>query len=490
MIFTGRIDKPRGLILTHLWLVVLATCIAMGASVAAATSRPVSYTATAEVVVSPQKTDTSALQPDMGTERAIAESGVVVSHGADALGIDPAVVQKSLSVSVVPQTRVLHISYTAGTAEDAFRGGSVLALAYVDYRDSQGTDTVATLVTRPSVPASGSRGSLPLFLVLGLFAGLSVGVGAAWLWDRVSDRVRSAAELTETTGLPILARIPRWQRAGGPLAPDSRARESFAFVAARLSSMAGHSGTTIVVTSPRGGAGTTSVACGTAAALAAQGKRVVLIAANPAGIRPEDVLPVTTSPGLTHLLARGCSRETALHPTEIRNLSLVPMGGPGEDGLDLEDLHLVLEKLERGACVVVDAPPLLTSADSLLLADVAHLVVLVGDPRRVRRGDVREALALLGDVSPRIAGWVANRPPRGRRTVSPPAPPTADDAPAEQPVSPVGDAAETAPPRPVAVARKARPRPGMRPPELPRTTSSPRDDVRPFPAPAAAARRR
>lgn len=492
MTFAGRIDKPRGLVLTHLWLVVLATAIAMGAAVAAAASRPISYTATAEVVVSPQKTDSSTLQPDMGTERAIALSGVVVRRGALVLGTDPGIVQKNLSVSVVPQTRVLRISYTAGTAEDAFQGGSVLASAYVDYRDGQGGPDVATLVTRPSVPASGSRGSLPLFLVLGLMAGLSVGVGAAWLWDRLSDRVRSTAELTETTGLPILARIPRWQRAGGPLAPDSRARESFAFVAARLASMAGHSGTTVVVTSPRGGAGTTSVACGTAAALAAQGKRVVLVAANPAGTRPEELLPITTSPALADLLARGCSPELALHPTDVRNLSLVPMGGPDEDGLDLEDLHLVLEKLERNAFVVIDAPPLLTAADALLLADVAHLVVLVGDLRRGHRADVREALALLDDASPRIAGWAVNRPPRRRRTTSAKPAQPLDEAAVESPVTPLSDQEETtpAPSRPVAVARTARRRPGMRPPEIPRTTSSPHDDVRPFPAPAAAAPRR
>ena len=143
--------------------------------------------------------------------------------------------------------------------------------------------------------------------------------------------------------------------------------------------MIGHgAGTTIVVTSPRAGAGTTTVACGTAVALAGQGKRVVLIGAGGAGLRPEQVLGVATSPGLGQLLNGDCALDHAMHPTDVPNLTVIPTGGPPETSLALQDLRLVLEQLEKAACVVIDAPPLLDSADSLLLADAADHVVLVG----------------------------------------------------------------------------------------------------------------
>ena len=35
--------------------------------------------------------------------------------------------------------------------------------------------------------------------MLGLVGGLTVGVAAAWLWDRFSDRLRSASELPATS---------------------------------------------------------------------------------------------------------------------------------------------------------------------------------------------------------------------------------------------------------------------------------------------------
>jgi tyrosine-protein kinase len=501
MKLTDTTEKTRGLLRTHLWLVLLATVMALGAAVAAAAAKPMTYTATADVVVSPEQTETTALLPDMGTERAIALSGSVVQPGATALGTDDATVRKALSVSIGLETRVLHISYTTSTPEGAFRGAEALATSYVGFRNSQVHDPVAAQVTRPSVPTSGSRGSLPLYLVLGLVAGLTVGVAAAWLWDRVSDRVRSAAELRQLTGLPILRRTRRWDSRQSPLPAGGPARESFAFLAARLTSLTGRGGgKAIVVTSPRPGAGTTSVACGTAVALAGQGKRVVLVAASHAGLRAEQVLGGAASSGSTDPLSQARPPEEALHPTDVPDLSVITTGGAAGLGAELEDVRQLLNQFKRWAYVVIDAPPVLTSADSLLLADAADLVVLVGDLRSGTRTDVREAMALLDDVEPKLAGWVANVP-RARRAWGRASTPvsarsdTAEEKPAdvEEVTSPAGpDRDETGhgPDRSATAAMSARPRPGTRAPDAPTRETPARGGVRPDRAPGAAARRR
>ena len=508
MKLSDRTDQARGLVRTHLWLVALATCMSVVAVAAAVAAKPVTYTATAEVVVSPVKTENSnTLEPDMGTEKAIAESGVVVNRGAIALGTDPVRVRRNLSVSVVLDSWVLHVSYTASTPETAFNGAGVLASAYVDYRNEKGGIYTATLVTAPSVPATGSRGSLPIYLLLGLVAGLTVGVTAAWLWDRVADRFRSAGELRQLTGRPILARMRRWQTSRGLLPPEGPARECFAFVAARLASMIGQGrGKIVVVASPRAGAGTTTVACGTAVALAEQGKSVVLIGASPEGLRPEQVLGVPASPGLSQLLSGDCHQEMALHPTGVRHLSVIPTGGERGVGLELEGLHLVLRRLEKRAFVVIDAPPMLTSADYLLLADVADFVILVGDLRSGTRTDIREAMALFDDVEPTPAAWVAN-PPAGRRErarvlkrllvpeTTEHADPTlevvADEDPPVRLVAPRGPArnGHRVDDR-VKQAVDVRRRPGTQPPDVPRKGTPPRDGVRPARESGAAARRR
>ena len=146
---TASTDKGRSLLRTHLWLVVLATCVAVGAALAAAAAKPVTYTATAVVLVSPAKVDGTPLLPDMGTEGAIAQSGVVVTRAAAKLGIDEATVKQSLTVTPVLNTRVLKIAYTADTPVAAYRGAGVLAASYIDYRNRRGSSNAATLVTAP-----------------------------------------------------------------------------------------------------------------------------------------------------------------------------------------------------------------------------------------------------------------------------------------------------------------------------------------------------
>jgi hypothetical protein len=221
---------------------------------------------------------------------------------------------------------------------------------------------------------------------------------------------------------------------------------------------------------------------------------------------PAHALGVPTTPGLSQLLSRGCSAEQAVHPTDVRNLSVVPRGGEQSTRLEPEDLRLILKKMERRAFVVIDAPPVLASADSVLLTEVADLVVLVGDLRAGTRTDARDALALLDDVRPKLTGWVANAPPRRRelrrvpQEISPTPPPEAPDPTAPEPrdearsvKAPLDpDQDHTCPEldRPATAAMKARPRRDRKSPAVPRQVTAPPDGVRPFRGPHGAARRR
>lgn len=493
-------SRLPGLVRTHVWLVVLATFLALGAAVAAAATRPVTYKSTAEVVVGPEDTGSTPLRPEMGTELAVARSGVVTDDAAATLGTSSAAAKEGMSASVVLESSVLRISYTARTPSAALRGARAFVGAYVTYRNSTAPNPVARVVTPATLPTSGARGDVPIVLTLGLLAGLAVGICAAWLWDRLSDRVRHAAELEERTGLPVLAQVPRWPNTRAPLHGEGLARESIAYVAARLGSMAANgSGRTIVVTSPRAGAGTTSVACGAAAALAAQGKEVVLIGANHEGLLPEQLLGVEASPGLRELLAGRCSLEQVLHPTWLPHLRVIAAGEPAEiEGpLDLEQMPLVLSRLDARTLVVIDAPPLLGSADSLRLADLADLVVLVGDLTSGTRSDVQQALATLGEMRARVAGWVSNVPParfpdragvpdqaslQSRSMAVAASTPKTSQPPVPAQLSP-------APVRPSAVSKRARQHPGRQLPEFPRRTAPPRDGDRRVPAPGASPRR-
>jgi Mrp family chromosome partitioning ATPase/capsular polysaccharide biosynthesis protein len=414
---TPRGTAVPGLLRTYAWLVVLTTLVAVGAAVVAAAARPISYTSTAEIVVTAEETEGTPLRPDMGTERTIARSGVVAGRAAAVLGSDPATAAEGLDVTVVLESSVLRISYSAATAEAALAGAKAFAYGYVSYRNGRAKAPVATLVTPAALPHMGTRGPLPVLLLLGLLAGLAVGVSASWVWDRLADRVRHPGELTRLTGLPVLTSLPKWAGTDGAIAPGGLAREPFAYLAARLGSLLHRPGDrTVVVTAPRARAGTTSVACGAAVALARQGKEVVLVAAHLEGLLPEEVLSTKAASGLRQLLRGECSLDQALHATHVPHLRVLPSGGEGPGRLELGALATSLRRLSPQSYVVIDAPPLLASADSLLLADLADAVVLVADLRTGTRADVREAWELLQGVEPgTVLGWIANRRPRERR---------------------------------------------------------------------------
>jgi Mrp family chromosome partitioning ATPase len=428
--------------------------ITLAVAAAVATSSTVTYTSMAEVVVKPRPTSGAPIEPQMGTERAIAQSGAVAERAAERLGERSAAAAAGLSVSVELETTVLDIEYTADTPEGALQGARAFTYAYLDFRNGDGSVRVAEVVTAPVLPAHGAGANLVMVLGLGAILGLALGVGAAWLWDRVTDWVRDADELEEQTGVPVLGELPRWARheslvvgRAGPshqrhhhrgtrLAPPG-AGEAFGYVVAGLLAQAGsrRHGITVVVTSPRPGAGTTTVAVNTARTLAAQGRDVVLVGADLHDPRLHECLEVAASPGLLDVLHSDCTVERALQRTGDPHLRVLSAGVTPDANLHLhvDNLQLLLTQLGSNALVVVDAPPLLTWSESLILADKADLVVLVADLRCGTRKDAAAAVTLLQGLQPSIAGWVVNRPPRrsGRTPRRAPVEPTLP-APAEE----------------------------------------------------------
>jgi len=388
--------------------------------VAAAT--PVTYTSSAQVVVSPKPTSGAPLQPQMGTEQAIAKSGAVAERAAERLGTSTRAAQTGLSVSVHPETTVVEIDYTADTAEEAVDGARAFTYAYVDYRNSDSAARVAEVVTIPGLPTQGSGANLILVLGLGAIAGIVLGIGAAFALDRATDRLREAEQLEELTGVPVLGSLPTWDRRAGWLAPPGSARDAVSFLASRLVILTGNrrNGVTLVVTSPRSGGGTTTVAVNTALALAAPGRDVVLVGADLHAPRLHECLGLAPSPGLLDIVDGDCSAEMALQRTTWPNLRVLAAGvRPGsEPHLNVNQVRLVLGQLAAHAVVVVDAPPLLTWAESLLLADRADAVLLVADLRSGTRADAADVVALGQGFQTQLAGWVVNRQHRRSRSTS------------------------------------------------------------------------
>lgn len=194
-----------------LWI-VLVTVVVMAAGYGVSMLAPTEYRSAAIVVVEARvRANTTPLQPEMGTEKELAQSGLVVRPAANRLGLDPGDLADGLTVSVAPDANVLTFAYDAPDADTAQRRAQALAEAYVDYRNSgelaQQSKTAtaaekatasatanahATLVTPAYHPDQPQARPVWIDTGIGLVLGLLLGVGTALVRDRMSDQIGRA----------------------------------------------------------------------------------------------------------------------------------------------------------------------------------------------------------------------------------------------------------------------------------------------------------
>jgi capsular exopolysaccharide synthesis family protein len=256
--------------------------------------------------------------------------------------------------------------------EQALR--NVLALQAVTTGDA----TVVDTATSPSSPSSPNLKRAP---VLGLLAGLAIGLAAVFLMDLFDRRIKTIEDFETAYGLRAIGSLPRLARPQGGTSPELL--ESFRILRSALSYLAGDSELrTVLVSSPVSGEGKTTVATGLAYATALAGQQVVLVEADfrrPSfqkqfGFEKQFDVGLYKA-GLTNVLMGDASVEDVLNfPIEgLNTLRILPSGPFSPHPSDLllrPEMALVIEELTRQAdLVVIDTPPLLPVADTQVLLE-------------------------------------------------------------------------------------------------------------------------
>jgi capsular exopolysaccharide synthesis family protein len=417
------------------WVTVVTGVVVLGAASLSWTRTP-TYKSSADVLVQPHAVaGVTALQaPDMGTEKAIASSGAVVALASHSLGVPTGELSAGLSVTVPVDTHVLRISVSDPDPVRAQLWAQTLAEAYVAFHaigvpagPAAGGTPTAQIITSASLPRQPASPDHLVDLGIALIIGLSLGVGTAIVRDRLDDRLRGPADLEERTGAPTLALVPAFRRRRGGLAgrlvighgPDSAVADAYRNLRTRVLQVARRAQVrTVVVTSPARQP-TTTVAANLAAALALTGRQVVLVCADLRQPRAHRVFGVDNRVGLAGIVEGGASLAQALRGTGIEGLTLLPAGEYGSDPgavLQAPALPRILDELRRRAdLVVVEAPPVLAGADTAGLAELAELVLLVGDARRTTRAEVAAAARQLGHLKATLVGCVLDNVGRTRR---------------------------------------------------------------------------
>jgi Mrp family chromosome partitioning ATPase len=418
-----RGQRSHGLVRTYVWLMLVCAALAVVPAAMLTMSKTV-YEAYAQVVVNPTVTQSgSILGAAMPTEQEVAESGYVTRRAAAQLGLRPQDAEENIEVTVPVDANVLNFTYTADTANEAWRGARAFSETYVTYRNSGEQRPIAGLITPASLPEDPVTPDYALVLGVALIGGLALGFGAAYAWDHLSGRLRGAEDAGTRTGLPVLASLPHLsrQRARSSLGADPEMSTAFSQLASRIPGLVeSRKEFTLLVTGATAHAGTSTVARQTAVALARMGKRVVLVSTDPSSAAIEESFGVPRLPGLSDLVAGRAVPEQALHDTAVSGLRVLPPGSSpnGERGSShpqsLDDLQLLIWTLAADSIVIIDAPAVLSSASAAMLGYVADRILLVVDVAHGSRSSAREAVASLGHVADKVVGCVTNQPARVR----------------------------------------------------------------------------
>ncbi len=266
--------------------------------------------------------------------------------------------------------------------------------------------------------------------VLGVVLGLVLGIGLAFLLDALDTRVRSADEIRDRLGLPLLARLPeppRDLRAENRLAmiaePHSVYAESFRILATNLDFVNLEWGArSIMITSSVQSEGKSTTIANLAVALARTGRRVALVDLDLRRPTLDRYFKLEERPGLTHVALGRVSLDEALVTfsdidvaddgaddfslTGMRDgggpdrkqhqgsLMVLPSGAlppnPGEF-VSSRALGEILDELrERADIVLIDTPPLLQVGDAMTLSAKVDAVIVVTRFSLIRRPMLNE----------------------------------------------------------------------------------------------------
>lgn len=168
----------------------------------------------------------------------------------------------------------------------------------------------------------------------------------------------------------------------------------------------------VILVSPQGGEGTTTVATQFAAALARDTSiRVLLVDAH--GLRP--TLSGNAAPAPPQSATYGMKPKPlapATDPASSARLRVLPLPeefrNPG--GISGQALRQMLDSVEAGFdWIIVDGPPVLESPNAAALASVADGVAVVVQAGRTKRPVLSRSVDLLRKAGARVVGTILNR---------------------------------------------------------------------------------
>lgn len=426
-------------LLRRRWLTVLAFLLVGG--IAGSTyvlSATPQYSASAELFVAAVGADNSSdlnqgsnySQQQARSYSVVATRQTVLEPVITALGLEttPAELADRISATVPLNTSLITVKVTDTSADRAAATANAVATSLINTvsrlvpKRSDGSspvrlETVQSAVS-PTFPVSPNA---RLGVAFGLLLGLVAGIAFVILRELTGAKVRSAEQVKQTIGVPVLGTVS-YERAAlaHPIITRSSASspraEEFRHIRTNLGFLqAGQPHKAFVVTSSIPGEGKSSTSVNIASSIAASGSSVCLVEADLRKPSLAGYLDLEDGVGYTTVLSGQASLDESIQRWGSDGLHVLLSGAvppnPSELLGSAGSLALLETLRNRYDVVIIDSPPLMPVTDAAILAQHFGGAILVVGCGKVEVRELRRSIEDLQASGSPILGAVANFAP-------------------------------------------------------------------------------
>ena len=427
----------------HIATAAICFAVIVGVAGAYAFLAAPQYSATAQVIatynaaqdggnsddITQQNTGGTYVSNQIKSYPTLATTETVLKPVISQLGLDVSVkdLSNQLTVSNPSNTAFVNITATAGDAKQS----ATIANAVADslrtivehdlYAKGAAAPIKLTVVQRAATPQEPSAPNKKLCIAAGVVLGLIVGIIAALLKDLLRTKVEEASDVRGIVHASALGSIPKNEALEGTrpviiTEPNGSVTEEYRRIRTNIKFLEvnktpGH-GQLLVISSTSPSEGKTTTAVNTAAVLAENGAKVLLIDADLRHPSVAHHLGIEGNVGLAHVLSGQMAPVDVVQNYWKPNLHILPAGKrPANASLLLNSdmmKMLVDQALLQYDYVIIDTAPLTVSNDAIVFGSWTSGIVLVAARGLCRKKNLEEVADSLRTAKVPVLGFVFN----------------------------------------------------------------------------------
>jgi succinoglycan biosynthesis transport protein ExoP len=287
-------------------------------------------------------------------------------------------------------------------------------------QDAESQVPDARVISAAAIPTTPSFPMKALMIALAFLLSSVIGLLLAFAIEMIDAGYRSATQIENDLGLPVLSHVPQVKREGGKRAklvgavldsPASAYAEAIRTISTRLMFACGdRSPRSVLFVSSEASEGKTTIAVSLARMQGRMGRKVILLDADFRHSRVSDMLSLSPSHGMLDLLNGTATVEDVVQEDSASGMAVITAGEYSSDYVNLmsrEKLAPLLGFLETMYdLVVIDAPPVRALVDPQLLSSMVDATVLIVKWGHTSREVIRYTSKRINETGGNLAGIV------------------------------------------------------------------------------------